>query len=94
MAGGPFMYAILGVLIVTIAIMVERFVFISVKNRIDTAAFVSKIIELVQKGAVANAIELCSMSRAALPQITRAGLEEYGKGPAEIQNALELAAMS
>lgn len=94
MAGGPFMYAILGVLIVTIAIMVERFVFISVKNRIDTAAFVSKIIELVQKGAVANAIELCNMSRAALPQITRAGLEEYGKGPAEIQNALELAAMS
>ncbi|MCA9743533.1 MAG: MotA/TolQ/ExbB proton channel family protein [Deferribacteres bacterium] len=92
--GGPFMFAILGVLVISVAIMVERFVFISVKNRIDTTAFVNKIIELVQKGAVNSAIELCSMSKAALPQITRAGLEEFGKGPNEIQNALELAAMA
>ncbi|RMD95422.1 MAG: MotA/TolQ/ExbB proton channel family protein [Calditrichaeota bacterium] len=93
-AGGGFMYAILGVMIISIAIMVERFIYISVKNRIDETAFVNKIIELLQKGAVSNAIELCRMSRAALPQITRAGLEEYGKSPAEIQNAFELAAMS
>lgn len=93
-AGGEFMYAILGVLIISIAIMVERFIYISVKNRIDTTAFVNRIIELVQKGAISNAIELCTMSQAALPQITRAGLEEYGKSPNEIQNALELAAMS
>lgn len=93
-AGGEFMYAILGVLIISIAIMVERFIYISVKNRIDTTAFVNRIIELVQKGAISNAIELCTMSQAALPQITRAGLEEYGKSPTDIQNALELAAMS
>ena len=93
-SGGPFMFAILGVLVITIAIIIERFIYISVKNRIDTTAFVNKLIELVQKGAVNSAIELCSMSQAALPQITRAGLEEFGKGPSEIQNALELAAMS
>ncbi len=88
------MVAILGVLIISIAIMVERVVFISIKNRIDTAAFVNRILELVQKGSVKQAVELCSMSKAALPQITRAGLEEIGKNPTEIQNALELAAMS
>ena len=88
------MYAILGVLAISIAIMVERFIYIGIKNRIDETAFVNKIIELIQKGAVSNAIELCRMSKAALPQITRAGLEEYGKSPTDIQNAFELAAMS
>lgn len=92
--GGGFMYAILGVLIVSIAIMVERFIFISIKNRIDTTAFVNKVIDLVQRGSVSNAIELCNLSKAALPQITRAGLQEFGKSASDIQNALELAAMS
>ena len=92
--GGGFMYAILGVLIVNVAIIVERFIFISVKNRIDTTACVNKMIELLQRGNVADAIRICNSSQAALPQITRAGLEEYGKSATDIQNALELAAMS
>ncbi len=92
--GGTFMYAILGVMLISIAIMIERFIYISVKNRIDTTAFVNKMIELIQKGDVARAIQICNASQAALPQITRAGLEEYGKSSTDIQNALELAAMS
>ncbi|MCA9732252.1 MAG: MotA/TolQ/ExbB proton channel family protein [Deferribacteres bacterium] len=92
--GGIFMYAILGVLIINIAIIIERFIFISVKNRIDTSAFVNKMIELLQRGNVHDAIRICNSSEAALPQITRAGLEEYGKSANDIQNALELAAMA
>ncbi len=92
--GGGFMFAILGVLIVSLAIIIERFIYISIKNRIDETAFVNKILELIQKGSVSHAIELCNMSKAALPQITKAGLEEFGKSPAEIQNAFELAAMA
>ncbi len=88
------MYAILGVMLISIAIMIERFIYISVKNRIDTTAFVNKMIELIQKGDVVRAIQICNASQAALPQITRAGLEEYGKSSTDIQNALELAAMS
>ncbi|HHL71044.1 MAG TPA: MotA/TolQ/ExbB proton channel family protein [Bacteroidetes bacterium] len=93
-SGGTFMYAILGVMLISIAIMIERFIYISVKNRIDTTAFVNKMIELIQKGDVVRAIQICNASQAALPQITRAGLEEYGKSSTDIQNALELAAMS
>jgi biopolymer transport protein ExbB/TolQ len=88
------MYIILATLILGIAIIVERFFYIAVKNRIDTTNFVNKIIQLVQQGGVANAIELCKMSNAALPAITKAGLQEFGKGPKEVQNAFELAAMS
>ncbi len=92
--GGGFMYAILGVLIVSIAIMIERFIYLSVKNRIDETAFVNRVLDFIQRGQINNAIEFCNMSRAALPQITRAGLEEFGKSASDIQNALELAAMS
>ncbi|KAA3619355.1 MAG: MotA/TolQ/ExbB proton channel family protein [Calditrichaeota bacterium] len=92
--GGIFMFAILGVLIINIAIIIERFLFISVKNRIDTSAFVNKMIDLLQRGNVHDAIRICNSSDAALPQITRAGLEEYGKSANDIQNALELAAMA
>lgn len=91
--GGNWMWAILGVLVFAVAVMIERIIFIQFQNRIDTTAFVNKLIELIHKGSIPSAIELCSMSQAALPRIARAGIEEYGKPPADIQNAMELAAM-
>ncbi len=93
-AGGPFMFVILFVLITGIAIMVERALYILVKNRIDTTAFINRVLEFVQRDNTKSAIEFCSMSSAALPRITKAGLEEAGKTPADIQNAFELAAMA
>jgi len=92
--GGPFMYVILATLIVAMAIIVERFLFISVKNRIDTTRFVNKVMELLQQNKVNSAVELCNMSKAALPVITGAGLKEFGKSPKEVQSAFELAAMA
>jgi biopolymer transport protein ExbB/TolQ len=88
------MYVILATLIIGLAIIVERFIFINVKNRIDTTKFVNKIIEFIQSGKVSSAVDLCTISNAALPTITKAGLQEYNKGPKEIQSAFELAAMS
>lgn len=92
--GGGWMHAILLTMVVSMAIIIERFIYINFKNRIDTTAFVNKIMELIHKGSVASALELCGISQAALPRITRAGLEEYGKSPAEVQHAMELAAMT
>lgn len=92
--GGPFMYVILAALIFGLAIIVERLVFIAIRNRIDATTFVNRVIELVRGGKVTNAIELCGMSNAALPTITRAGLKEFGKSPKEVQSAFELAAMA
>ncbi len=92
--GGPFMYVILITLIIGIAIIVERFIYIAVKNRIDTTKFINRIIELVRNGGIKNAVELCNRSEAALPMITAAGLKQYGKGDKEIQGAFELAAMT
>ena len=91
--GGWVMYLILLTMIVGIAIILERIVIIRYKNRIDTTTFINRLIELVKAGNANRAIEYCSMSDAALPKIARAGLTELRGTPAEIQNAMELAAM-
>lgn len=93
-SGGSWMWAILFTLILAVAIIIERFIVLNFKNRIDSTAFVSKVLELIQRGNIANAVELCSMSQAALPRITRAGLEEYMKNPTDVQHAMEVAAMA
>ena len=92
--GGPFMFIILGALVFGLAIIVERFIYIGVKNRIDTSKFVDKVLQLLNQGGIAKAVELCNLSKAALPVITKAGLQKYGKSPNEVQNAFELAAMN
>jgi len=88
------MYVILMVLITGFAIMIERGIYVLVKNKIDTTAFVNRVLDFVQRDNTRSAIEFCSVSNAVLPRITRAGLEEAGKSPAEIQNAFEVAAMA
>lgn len=74
--------------------MVERTIFILGRNRIDNNAFVNRVLEFVQHNNIKSAIEFCSVSNAALPKVTRAGLEEAGKSAADIQNAFELAALA
>lgn len=74
--------------------MVERAIFILGRNRIDNNAFVNRVLEFVQHNNIKSAIEFCSVSNAALPKVTRAGLEEANKSAADIQNAFELAALA
>ncbi len=92
--GGPVMYVILFALILGIAIIIERIIFIRFKNRIDTETFVNRVIEFIKTGNVNKAIDYCNMSNAALPKITKAGLQEINGSPSDIQTAMELAAMS
>ena len=64
--GGNFMYVILVVFIAGLAIIVERLLYIMVKNRIDTPAFITRVLELVRRGNVRQALELCRRSNAAV----------------------------
>jgi biopolymer transport protein ExbB/TolQ len=94
--GGQFMYVITIALVFGIAIAIERIIFVSLRSRINTNAFVKRVIEMIQSGNLGRAVEYCRRSKAALPQITRAGLEQADSGGSEqdIQNAFELAAMT
>ncbi|NIA30133.1 MAG: MotA/TolQ/ExbB proton channel family protein [Actinobacteria bacterium] len=93
-SGGLVMYVILFALLLGLAIIVERIISIRFKNRIDTETFVNKVIELVKNGNANRAIEYCTRSNAALPKIAKAGLKELNSSSADIQNAMELAAMA
>ncbi|MCI0511621.1 MotA/TolQ/ExbB proton channel family protein [candidate division KSB1 bacterium] len=91
--GGSWMYPILLFALAGYAIVVERIIYIAYKNKIDTIAFVNRVLELLQRGNLANAIEFCRMSPAVLPKIIRAGLEEANKKTKDVQQAFELATM-
>ncbi len=93
-SGGPFMYVILVTMIVGFAIIIERSIVILIKNKIDSHAFIGRILEFIQRDNISNAIEFCNMSQAALPKIAKIGLAEYKKSPKDIQNAFELGAMT
>jgi biopolymer transport protein ExbB/TolQ len=91
--GGPVMYVILFALILGIAIIIERIIYIRFKNRIDSETFVNRLIEMIRTGNINRAIEYCNKSDAALPKIAQAGLEEMSGADGDIQHAMELAAM-
>ena len=87
-SSGGFMYVILFALVIGLAIIIERLIFIRFKNRIDSAAFVNRVFEFIQGGNINRAVEYCSMSNAALPKITKAGLLELsGKGRSDLPDS-------
>ena len=92
--GGWFMYFILALALLGLAIIIERMIVIMFKNKVDSVAFVNQIIDYVQSDNIDGALSLCDQSEAALPQIIRSGLEQNDQGLQEIQNSLELKAMS
>lgn len=91
--GGPVMFVILFALLLGIVIIIERIIYIRFKNRIDSELFVNRIVQLLKAGNVNQALEYCTRSHAALPNIARAGLMEINNSEKDIQNALEIAAM-
>ena len=74
--GGPFMYPILIVLAIGLAITVERWLHLSVarsKNR----RMIGRLMPLMEKGEVANAGKLARDSNATVSRILLQGIEHY-----------------
>ncbi|MBN1465125.1 MotA/TolQ/ExbB proton channel family protein [candidate division KSB1 bacterium] len=92
--GGPVMFIILLALIIGLVVILERIIVIRFRNRIDSDTFVNQIAQLLKAGQANQAIEYCNRTNAALPNITKAGLLEMNKGEKQVQNALEIAAMT
>lgn len=88
------MYLILALALLGIAIIVERMIVIMFKNRVDSVGFVNQVVDYIQKDNIDGALRLCDRSKAALPQIIRSGLEQTDQGLKEMQNSVELKAMS
>lgn len=91
--GGPVMFIILFALLIGFVVIIERIIAIRFKNRIDSDTFVNQIAQLLKAGQTSQAVEYCTRTNAALPNITKAGLMQMGKSDKEVQSALEIAAM-
>ncbi len=93
-AGGPWMYPILCMSIISIAIIVERAIFLFFRYNINGNAFMAQIQKLVMANNIDRAIKLCNAApAAALPKVIKAGLTRANKGEIEIQNAVEEATL-
>lgn len=74
-AGWQFMWLLLILLAVTVAIAIERFIYIWVKSNINAPKFMSEIRKLVTAGDYEKALNLCNLAKErALPKVVSAGL--------------------
>jgi biopolymer transport protein ExbB/TolQ len=91
--GGVFMFVILGVWGIGIAIALERFKKLSRNYDVDGPSFMNEIQRYVLSNDIQGAIRVCSGSVAALPKVLKSGLKRANQGTDQIQNALDATAL-
>ena len=91
--GGVFMYIILGVWGVGIAIALERLKKLSKNYDVDGPSFMNEVQRYVLSNDIQGAIRVCSGSIAALPKVLKSGLKRANQGTEQIQNALDATAL-
>jgi len=88
--GGIFMYAILGVSIVSFALFCERFSFLYLRLKLNTDKALQKIMIFLEKMNYHSAIEECTkIEKHPLGRILKAGLLKSDKRDKEIEMAME-----
>jgi len=90
--GGPFMYIILLIFLIGVMFVFERVVRLKSLD-INSSSFMNEIQKLVLSNNIKEAIQYCSGSKAALPQIIKSGLKRSSQGTDQIQNAIDATAL-
>lgn len=91
--GGIFMWIILFVWAIGIAIAIERFMRLSFKLDVDGASFMNELQRYVLSNDIQGAIRVCSGSVAALPKVLKSGLKRANTNASQIQNAIDATAL-
>jgi len=90
--GGWAMYVILFWLIVSVGIIVERAVYLY-KSSINKDVFLATMQKCILAGDIGRAIKLCSAANAPLARIVKSGLMKVNRPDAEVQAAMDEAAL-
>ncbi|MCO7223067.1 MotA/TolQ/ExbB proton channel family protein [Pleionea sp. CnH1-48] len=77
--GGPFMYPILFVLALGIAIAIERFIYLQMVKTKNQMVW-KKLLPILNKGEFRQALDISSKSSAALGRVLAYGLSKVGQG--------------
>lgn len=87
--GGIFMWVILLVWGVGMAIAMERFRKLSKTFDVDGPSFMNELQRYILSNDIQGAIRVCSGSKAALPRVLKSGLKRSNQNPEQIQNAID-----
>ena len=90
--GGPPMWPILAILIWSWAIIIERIMFLKGAS-IDKDKLLALLKSEIMNGNVQGAIKVCSGNPAPLTRIVTAGLTKFNRPDAEVQAAMDEAAL-
>ena len=90
--GGPGMWPILFTSVVTIAIIVERAIYLF-RSSVDKDKLLALLKSQVMSGNVQGAIKVCSGNPTPMTRIVQAGLMKFNKSDAEVQAAMDEASL-
>lgn len=91
-AGGPVMWPILLVSIWTLAILIEKMLFLR-SIRIDVSRFLKGVLEKIRQQKIKEAVYLCDNTRNPIGRILKAGILKHGHSRQEIKEAIEDASL-
>lgn len=86
--GGFVMYPLLGLSILTVAISVERFVYLR-RAQTDTGKFMEAINGFLSRNALEEAYQHCESTTGPIASIIRAGIKNQKRGREEVVRAVE-----
>lgn len=86
-AGGAFMYPILGSLIVGLGFVFAK-IFTLTRASVNTKKFIVQVKDALQKGGVDDAIKLCENSRGSIASVFHAGLLRANEGVEAAEKAI------
>jgi biopolymer transport protein ExbB len=86
--GGVFMWPLLIVAVIGVAIAIERLIWLTIAKR-RTRKFVANVVQTLKTSGVDAAIERCQKTRGPVAAIFAAGLMRYERGIESVQKAIE-----
>ena len=85
--GGDFMWPILALLIIGIAISIERLWTLS-RAKVNTRKFIAQVKEALREGGVKQALEVCESTRGPVAAIFHAGLMRSDRGIEHVEKSI------
>jgi biopolymer transport protein ExbB/TolQ len=92
-SGGIFMWIIVFIWAVGVAIALERFMKLSFRYDVDGSSFMNELQRYILSNDIQGAIRVCSGSLAALPKVLKGGLKRAMQSPQQVQNAIDATAL-
>jgi biopolymer transport protein ExbB len=88
--GGKFMWWLLALSIMGVALIIERAITLN-RAKADMGALMEKVVGFVKQGKFSEALDTCAKTRGPIPQILHAGLLQRERGAAAVEKAIESA---